>query len=1238
MDEGRGDGAGVAQRFTFVRCLGRGGFGEVWEVQDNQRGNRAALKILHNREPSAVRRFKNEFRRLSEISHPNLVSLFDFVSDGSSWAFTMELIEGTDFVEHVRGSASVDDDATTVLRPSRPDLREPPSGRSCEVALSKPGRDRLRAALPQLIDGLDALHARGLLHRDVKPSNVLVTPLGRVVLVDFGLARDLGAGLSTRPGEFIGTPAYMAPELLLGQPASAASDLYAVGVLLFEVLTGQLPFEGRMLGRLAMSVPSMEAGSDDPDARFWVDLCQEMLAPDPKDRTDASELLRRLGVRRRPTSAWSTERPEALVGRGFELSRLESAAGRRRAKPEVILLTGPSGIGKTRLLRALVSSLRSSSAHVVSMGRCYERETVPFKALDVLLDDLVAELSSRPELLVGGAGQLDLQALMNVFPVLRELPGLVPASFQEGFEASPRTFGSRAMAQLVDLLGALATRGPLTLVLDDAQWGDTDSAAVLAELVSSGPPLLLVLSVRETRGAPSDFLRTFLDLSEASRLLAQIALSLLSEVDSERLARACIDEEREGASILAKKIAREGKGSPLLVTELARHAMTSEDETSFSGAIEDLFAARIEPLEAPALEVLKVVAVAGRPIREELAVAAAQLAAEDKSCLLILRNQRLLTTTRQGNATFIELVHDRFRDYLTSQLEEERLASIHLRLAQAIEAATPDAVDSLALHLRASGQEERAAHFSVLAARRALERNALRDAAAHYRAALELRESVKRSTLRESPEEGSELDVEYAQVLRRLGDYETAIRILEGCQSSSPQARRLDSIRVQLGTIYQERGDIARATRELEQTLESLGLAPPRSALATRARVVAEILILALRPASRWWRPSGALGENLDDCSHLLFVLMRIYYFGDLAKLMWAGLTARNLSNYLDNELRLVEAYCNYGALLFGLGKLTSARRWCLRSVELARGQNDPGLLAIALSRLGTCEVFAHDLEAAKRALDEAIDRFDQAGYEMWELQTALMLLGTSHFLGSEIQPALRVFGRMGAVARRLGAVRHRAWELAWTPFCRYLIGVEPASAVRESLEQAFELSGSIGDIANQCAARMHLTLVDARERALDACSQGAFETFSLISRYHVPVPFLQIALVAAAEAAMVVLESGEQISRRPALERLVRRSLRRAGLVARFYPYLRGPSARMRARYLAYKGRWHRADKEFARAVAILEEADNKLDLARTYIDWARFSPSRSDIKEKGRSILLEIGAVGEAERLISP
>src|SRR5262245_22747132 len=243
-------------RFEIRRRLGQGGFGTVYEALDRQRGVPVALKLLHAARPTALYRFKREFRTLADLTHPNLIALDELFSEGDRWFFTMELIRGQPIVEYIRHPP-----------PDRPTLNE---------AI-------VRDVFGQLVDGLTAIHERGIVHRDIKPFNVLVSERGRVVVLDFGIAIEL---MPDEPSAstLLGTPAYMAPEQAWGYTLSPACDWYSVGVMLYQALTGELPFTGPAMEMLlakqrAPAIPDRPSVSPDLLA-----LCIALLDPDPSRR------------------------------------------------------------------------------------------------------------------------------------------------------------------------------------------------------------------------------------------------------------------------------------------------------------------------------------------------------------------------------------------------------------------------------------------------------------------------------------------------------------------------------------------------------------------------------------------------------------------------------------------------------------------------------------------------------------------------------------------------------------------------------------------------------------------------------------------------------------------------------------------------------------------------------------------------------------------------------------------
>jgi eukaryotic-like serine/threonine-protein kinase len=337
-------------RFRVVRRLGAGGMGVVYEAVDLQRGSRVALKTLRALDAAGLLRFKDEFRALQDLQHPNLISLGELIEEHGQWFFTMELVAGVDFLEHVRkgvissreSSGSMVSDAaaadTMTQTELHGDIRNLPGATpsSGVPALTVRGHaidePRLRAALRQLAAGLVALHEAGKVHRDIKPSNILVTPEGRVVVLDFGLVTESRPHAHSTDANVVGTAAYMAPEQAASKPIGPAADWYSVGVVLYEALTGALPFDGTPLGILMSKQLNEAPAPQATDPRVPDDLnrlCVELLRFDPAKRPSGEEIARRLGMEEpstRMVSMLPGSQSSAFIGRARELAALRSAS------------------------------------------------------------------------------------------------------------------------------------------------------------------------------------------------------------------------------------------------------------------------------------------------------------------------------------------------------------------------------------------------------------------------------------------------------------------------------------------------------------------------------------------------------------------------------------------------------------------------------------------------------------------------------------------------------------------------------------------------------------------------------------------------------------------------------------------------------------------------------------------------------------------------------------------------
>jgi len=643
------------ERYELIRQLGRGRFGVVHEALDRVRDDRVALKVLREPDADWLYRFKREFRLLINIHHPNLVRLYELENDFHSWFLTMELIDGVPILQHIHGSET-----------------------------------RLRSCIGQLAQGLAALHEAGVLHRDVKPSNVLVDGYGRVALLDFGLCIDVRHSDSTATA---GTPHYMPPEAYKDGPLDEASDCYAVGVILYQALTGRLPFQSKK------ELVVIKHQDPPPPPSSWRQgvpgdldaLCMALLAIDPHQRASTTDIINCVAEKApiRSLPGESHEAPDSvrqlieddepvLVGRADVLNSLHDALERTRpAKPLILLIHSASGVGKTALLDRFEHELEQMHSDVLCLrSTCHESESVPYKVFDGAIDSLSRYLRSQPSHDLDALMPHDVGALAQLFPVLRQVP-TVQRSRTRIDDNSTRM--SRACTALRELFGALGIRRKLVVIIDDLQWGDSESATVLAELLRPPDPpgLVIVASYQTDEDASSPLLSRIKAMRGSAIEVRELVLDPLKSQPARELARRWL-KLVDDCSDLANLIADQAGGNPRLIRELVRWHR-EQDETP--PVLDALLTGRISELDPAERKLLQTIAVAGRPLAETLLRRAAEVDEGASLALARLRAKHLIRARTGHNELHWECYHDRIRDVAVLGVGVIGLHDIQNRLA-----------------------------------------------------------------------------------------------------------------------------------------------------------------------------------------------------------------------------------------------------------------------------------------------------------------------------------------------------------------------------------------------------------------------------------------------------------------------------------------------------------------------------------------------------------------------------
>lgn len=738
----------IGKAYILHNKLGEGGMGEVYRATHRLTGRMVALKrvraaLAPAEEGSSAGTYKQdgsqgstvlrislaeEFQTLASLHHPHIVSVLDYGFDEQQDPyFTMELLSSP----------------KTIL----------------EGARDQPLRAKAEL-LVQLLQALTYLHRRGILHRDIKPSNVLVEG-DQVKLLDFGIADAIGAS-----PRLAGTLEYMAPELFLGEMASPATDLYAVGVLAHELLTNRSPHSGAgvtnflddVLGdsadnTLAPDVADMlsirpradqttQVNADaahslsdlsglDESAGPVMAIITRLLARDPQERyQEAVAVIRDLSTAiGQPFPEETAELRESFlqaatfVGREKELKQLSSALAEiQRSRGSVIMVSGESGVGKTRLIselrtRALVRSVRVVRGQSqVERGNSYQ-----------LWSSVLREMCLDTEI-----NDQELGILKDIVPDLELLTkrhGEKPAPVQ------PQAAQERLRRTIEALF--LRQRKPLLVLLEDLQWAESESLELLDRLGGTveSVPVLIVGNYREEEATKA--LRQ-LKVHHSIRLerlgeeqIAQLCESMLGGAGRRPGLAAYLHKQTEGNVFFLVEVVRAlaetaGKLSQVGTTDLPEYLLT--------GGIEHLVARRMQQIPSADRGLLDLAAVAGRRLDEPTMLAAAGVS-DLTPWLTLCANTFIL----EAQAGLWQFVHDKMREWLLAQLDAPRKKQLHRQIAEAITAVYADdsAHDAaLAHHWNQADVPEKAYVYYLKAAQAALRLFVVTEARAHYTSAL----------------------------------------------------------------------------------------------------------------------------------------------------------------------------------------------------------------------------------------------------------------------------------------------------------------------------------------------------------------------------------------------------------------------------------------------------------------------------------------------------------------------
>ena len=1096
-----------------------------------------------------------EFRLLSSLRHPNIISVLDYgFDDDLSPYFTMELLEG----------------ATSILKAGH--------------AASLDGKIDL---LAQTLQALAYLHRRGVIHRDLKPGNVMVEG-GRVKVLDFGVS--LLRERQEHNGRIIvGTLAYMAPELLLGGSATEASDLYAVGVIAFELLTGRYPFPARTVGALRDAILHHRPIFEGIEPRL-VPLVKSLLEKRPQDRPSSVDdamaaLAAHTGAPLSVETAATREsflQAAELVGREAELGALtemrsQASAGRGQAA----LVGGESGVGKSRLVeelraRALVDGV------VVLRGQA-QPDGAPYHAFRDVLRGLV--LRVEPD-------EREASVLGAVIP---DIAALLEREVRERAAIDPEAAHARLFAAIEALL---RRHGEPTLVLvEDLQWAGSESLRLFAELAraSAALPLLLVGTYRD------DERPALPDEVPGVRLLK---LRRLGPEGVAALAASMLGEAGRRPEVIDRLI-RETEGNPFFLVEVVRALAEDAGALSLVGAqpmprtvaaggLHLIVRRRLDQVPRRARPLLEAAAVIGRRIDPALlrrVDPAADVAAWLETCASVA----VLDVDEES----YRFTHDKLREGLLADLSEEAAAALHRRVAEAIEAEYPDSREHtavLSMHWSRAGDAAKEARYAALAGEEALSSSAYREAVFYLERAV----AIVSAGLPREPEGA-------LQKARR------AVAAITGI-GRAPIDQRSDRFRLgrwegRLSDAYGRLSNHAEAYRRGERALDLLGLPMPRGGAGLALGLPVQAALRALMtawPARFEGRSERARAVLLEATRIQTRVTEACFYTQESLPMLWSGLSLLNLGEPAGPSADLACGYALMAAVAGVIPLHAAAEAWSRRALALVEQVGEPFDVAFVLQRVSSYRLWMGDFRVAEEGFTREIAIAREVGDQRL-LGDALLCTVFAATYEARFSHVERVFGDLDPWMHRTGDKQLLCGGRVAEAYAKVRLGkIDEALALCEEARPIADASAvSHDDI--RCYGVLALA---AQRNGEPERARRAAERALAVIRVTRPVAYWTYdGLVAVAEAALMLWEDRDLAPphEREGAASLARDAVRGLEAFAAIFP-IGKPGAliwRGLTRWLSGErgdalALWDRAVAEAARLRMPYEEARARLEIGR--------------------------------------
>ena len=982
-------------RYELLELLGEGGMGKVFRARDPQQDRIVALKVMSGGATASheiQRRFRREAAAGMRLSHPNIVKIFEVGEHEGQFFISMEFVEGKTLRQLLRQSP---------LKPQQ----------VIDVGIA-------------VCEALKQAHELGVVHRDIKSDNLMVTAEGYVKVMDFGIAKLQDASILTQEGTVLGTASYMSPEQAIGEPVDHRSDIFSLGVVFFEALTGQLPFPGDYELAVIYSIVNLapvsirELNKDVPELLEQVIV--KAMRKEPQQRyQDVGEMIQdltkvkaflegRLGtVRTPPKLIASVDWPKVeekgvevtaarrrgfearLAGRDDEFETLKKLFDRAtQGKGQTVFIAGEAGIGKTRLVEELEKYARTMKVRTL-VGRCPSRQGVyPYQAFVEAVRSFfeyegVTSGKKLEEFIRNRAPELTAQ-----LPVIRVFLNLT----------GKEKFTLESKEQLWDAISRLIVRisqeRPFILFLDDLQWADENTLQLFQYSARStlASRLMIVGTYRledvrpTTAGRVHPLVEVQLEMNRDG-ILTIINLERLKETDVQQMVWSLFQDSDFG-EFFYKSLHKETEGNPFFVMETLKllkvEGIIEKEDGGFRlredyeritipSKIQDIVMRRVERLSREERGMLEVGAVEGESFHSDTI----------GNCLCIDRIEvlrKLQSLERDHHIIYPRekvyyFDHGKIREFLYDAIIPELRIEYHGIIGDYLAKAYAEDVrlaPGIAHHFLEAGAEQKALPFLVTAGGSAKAVFANSQAVGFYQKALDiLRDAEEAGAQPETSKHKGTVLEGLGDVLALTGKHDDALACYGELKSvlsiSSP--KRADLL-WRLGSVYVSKGENERALELLDEAAAEYDKSMERARLDEQLQ------------------PTGGKDSGAPELSATLgkIKLSRSRVFKALGKYDEAKIEIGEGLKILEDKGNLKEraqAYNDLGNILFDQGDYAQAEMMHKSGLELREKIADKKGIAEAYNNLGIISIEQGDYEKAAEMMEKSIGLMSEIGFRI---------------------------------------------------------------------------------------------------------------------------------------------------------------------------------------------------------------------------------------------------------------